>query len=75
MGVAVMAACRTIAERTIKIMAGCTSIIGFNKYLIIMGGRAVCPVDAGGDLGAAAAEVALYATGIQVVTGAAIKRA
>ena len=59
MGVAIMAACRFIAERTIKIMAGSTSIVGINKDLVIMGGRAMCPVNAGGYPGAAAAEVTL----------------
>ena len=59
MGMAVMAAFRIIFERTIKIMAGCTSIVGINKDLVIMGGRAMCPVNAGGYPGAAAAEVTL----------------
>ena len=55
MGMAVMAAYRIISERTIKIMAGCTSIVGFNKDLIIMGDLAMCPVNARGHLAAVGA--------------------
>ena len=64
MGVAVMAAYRIISERAIKIMAGCTSVVSFNKYLIIMGDRAMCPIDAGGHLAAIGAEMTLNAFSI-----------
>jgi len=59
MGMTIVAACRFISERSVQIMAGCTSIVGINKDLVLMGGRAMCPVNAGGYPGAAAAEVTL----------------
>ena len=38
MDVAVVAACRVIAERAVKLMTGCTGGVGIDKELVIMGG-------------------------------------
>ena len=73
--VAVVAACRSIAERAIKIMTGCAGIVGINKDLIIMRDFAMVPGYACGHLGAAAAEMTLDAVGIQIMAVGTIQSA
>ena len=60
MGVAVVAICRIIAERAVEVMTGCAGNVGINKELIIVRCVAMVPGNSCGNLGAAAAEMALH---------------
>jgi len=65
--VAVMAAGRVIAVRTVEIMAGCAGGVGINKDLIIMRRVAMVPVYARRHLASAGAEMTLNALCVQVM--------
>ena len=71
--VAVVAICRSIAERSIKIMAAATGFVFRGQPRTIVRRGAMVPGNACGHLGAAGAEMALNAFSIQIMTGGAIQ--
>ena len=75
MGVTVMAICRSIAVRAIKIMTAATGFVFRGQPRIIVRRFAMVPVNARGHLAAVGAKMTLDAFSIQIMTGAAIKRA
>jgi len=75
MNVTVMAACRIISKRSVQIMTAATGFVFRGQTRIIVRRFAMVPGYAGRHLAAGRPEVALGAVSIQIMTGAAIKRA
>ncbi len=71
--VAVMTACGSIAERAVEVMAFQTHRVLLGENSIAMWKSAVLPAASPRNPGAARAEVALAAFGIQIMTGATCK--
>jgi len=73
MGVAIVAACRIIAERAIKIMASQAHRILHGENHIVMRNGAVLPVASRRNPGPGRSEVTLAAFSIQIMTGTTFK--